>query len=449
MELRQLRYFVVTAEEANVSRAAEHLHLSQPSLSQKLRELEAEFGFDLFERIPRRMRLLPVGETFLVAARRVLADVAQADRSTRAAHRREIGRLRVAFNIISGRQRLVGEALHHFRERWLTVKLDLVELNSSEQPEAFRKGSIDVGFLYLHGQSPEFLHHRTLRQDRGLLAVSRFHQLAKAPSVAARQLMDEPIVWLARTVNAPLHDTLLAFLHAHGIVPRFVQDAHSSCSLLNLVSVGMGVGLVVQAPGMDAPDDVRFVLVEKLDVSLQFCLAWRSADASVLIPNFNQAVDAALSNGVAETQRQQVFGIPLDGIEMCFNLPCFLGQRVESGGEGLLFVQRWKRYQLLLKAVLPDTHTIGWSASTILVGVPVRRCSVDSGGAPGGKVDLPGLRVFFQGVPPGGCPGRLGRSLSVYQCGTTAANRSQRRRIARVATRPISPMAPRRPRVAH
>ncbi|HSV78704.1 MAG TPA: LysR substrate-binding domain-containing protein [Ramlibacter sp.] len=296
MELRQIRYFVVTAEEGNISRAAERLHLSQPSLSQQLRELEAEFGFELLERVPRGVRLLPAGESFLAGARRVLAELEEAQRRTRAAHRGEAGRLRVGFNIGSGRQRLVGEALQRFRESWPSVSLDLVEINSSEQPAAFRAGAIDVGFLYRQGEPEEFLDYRTLREDRCVLAVSRFHPLAQSASVAPEALRDEPFVWLARSVNAPLHDSLLAFLHGHGIVPRVVQDAGSSASQLNLVSVGMGVGIVAQVPGVEAAGDVRFLPIQGLGLRLPFCLAHRRDDHSPLVTNFGRAVDEVLNN---------------------------------------------------------------------------------------------------------------------------------------------------------
>jgi len=300
MELRQIRYFVVTAEEGNISRAAERLHVSQPALSQQLRELEAEFGFDLFERVARGVRLLPAGEAFLASARRVLAEVEEAGRRARAAHRGEAGCLRIAFNIVSGRQRLVGEALHRYRERWPNVALELVELNSNEQPDAFREGRIDVGFLYRQGEDEDLLAFHLLREDPCMLALSRFHALAQAAGVAPAQLRNEPFVWLARSVNAPLHDTLLSFLHAHGIVPNVVQHAGSAASQLNLVSVGMGVALVVQVPGLFTPEDVRFVPVDGLDVRLPFCLAHRRDDLSPLVANFRAVVAAVAAEHEAQ-----------------------------------------------------------------------------------------------------------------------------------------------------
>lgn len=78
MELRHLRYFVAVAEEENVSRAALRLHVSQPSLSRQIRDLEDELGFELLERTAKSIRLTDAGRTFLTESREVLRRVEKA-----------------------------------------------------------------------------------------------------------------------------------------------------------------------------------------------------------------------------------------------------------------------------------------------------------------------------------------------------------------------------------
>src|SRR6266446_3197153 len=75
MELHQLRYFCAVAETGSFSRAAEHSHVSQPSLSQQILKLEAELGARLFDRLGRSVRLTEVGKTFLPRARAVLREL--------------------------------------------------------------------------------------------------------------------------------------------------------------------------------------------------------------------------------------------------------------------------------------------------------------------------------------------------------------------------------------
>src|SRR5581483_1209746 len=90
LDLRLVEYFVGVAEELHFGRAAERLHIAQPSLSQQIRQLERQLGVTLLERDSRNVRLTSAGETLLREGRRTLSQARHAIHATRSAAARQL-----------------------------------------------------------------------------------------------------------------------------------------------------------------------------------------------------------------------------------------------------------------------------------------------------------------------------------------------------------------------
>lgn len=144
MELRQLRSFVVVADELNVGRAAVRLHLTQPSLSRQIAALERDLGVELFARIKKRFVLTAAGTAFLHDARDLLQKADDAVLNAQRTQRGEVGTLRLRF-VQSATFEALPRLLGAFRQAYSEVVLDLETMMTIRQTEALRDGGSTSG----------------------------------------------------------------------------------------------------------------------------------------------------------------------------------------------------------------------------------------------------------------------------------------------------------------
>jgi DNA-binding transcriptional LysR family regulator len=114
MELRHLRYFVAIGEEENYRRAAQRLNVAQTALSTQMKDLEAELGFKLFDRLPRGVKLSVAGKLFLEDARCILQQVSEAAARAARVARGQSGTLRIGFTENASWHGVVPDALTGF-----------------------------------------------------------------------------------------------------------------------------------------------------------------------------------------------------------------------------------------------------------------------------------------------------------------------------------------------
>jgi DNA-binding transcriptional LysR family regulator len=144
VNLRQLEYFVVIAEEGSFTRASERLLVAQPSLSQQIGVLEAELGGALLERLPRGVRLTMAGQNFLPEARATISHANRARRSVRMALSLESGQLEIA-TITSAAAGILPSALRRWQELHPSIEVSLSEyLHRRLLDEAVRNGDGDM-----------------------------------------------------------------------------------------------------------------------------------------------------------------------------------------------------------------------------------------------------------------------------------------------------------------
>ena len=244
MELRHLRHFVAVAEAGHVTRAAEHLGMQQPPLSQSIRALETEMGVQLLRRKPRGVALTDAGETLLAEARAILAHVERAKTASQRTARGEQGRLGVGFTSSAPFLPFVPND-RSFRDAHPLVSVSLEEDGTAELTQALRDERIDVAFIRTPVSDASGLEVHELLTEPMVAAVPAAHKLAQgAGALELRALEDETFIVYRRPSGPGLCDTIFAACHAAGFSPHVGQKAPRIVATLNLVAAGLGVAIV-------------------------------------------------------------------------------------------------------------------------------------------------------------------------------------------------------------
>jgi DNA-binding transcriptional LysR family regulator len=250
------RLFLTLAEELHFGRTAERLGLRQPQVSKGLRQLEAEVGVPLLARTSRRVQLTPAGQ----ALREPLQDWLQQGQSlaplARAAAQGQRGRLRVGLVSPAGFGPLP-QWLHAFQTAHPGVALELREATLDLQLDGLQRGTLDLGWvLQPTGSAAPPLGWRALQDEPFVLAVSErtAQRLGPRPGVAA--LLAEPLVLFPRDIAPALHDAVVDYYRAHGVLGQPRQRAVQMATLIHLASADFGLAWVpaamqaVQRPGV-------------------------------------------------------------------------------------------------------------------------------------------------------------------------------------------------------
>lgn len=241
-DLRQLRAFAAVASELNFCRAAERLHLSQPALSQTIRQLESMLDLQLFDRGTRHVRLTAAGALILQDVVDLLdRHRAFIERSRDIAKGRR-GTLKVGY-LIGAAVDIVPSIIRAFGEQFPDVTIVLKEYDFS-MPEAGIGGEVDVSILRppIESVGAEFT---LLAEEPCVACVPEGHRLSRVASVSVYDLLDEPIV--AAPGRGVWRDYWLACAYRGGQVPNVVHEAFTFEAELQAVASNRGISITANA----------------------------------------------------------------------------------------------------------------------------------------------------------------------------------------------------------
>jgi len=245
VEIRQLRYVCVIAEQLHFTKASLLLNVAQPALSHQIKQLEKELNTQLLERTNRRVRLTAAGELFRARAARILEQIDQTTRETARVGQGEAGNLVIGV-VSTAVCSVLPELLRGFRRESPNIAIDIREMEPGEQVEALRREIIDIGLLFLSIQDAAF-DSLVVSRERLILALPTGHPAASAEKVRLRDLKAETFLIPRRQTVPGFHELVLDTLRSAGISAPRLQPTRLLQTAVFLAAGQLGVALVPES----------------------------------------------------------------------------------------------------------------------------------------------------------------------------------------------------------
>lgn len=289
--LRQLRYFVVLAQELNFRKAAEQLFITQPALSHQIALLEATLGVRLFERDRRQVALTSEGKALLDDARDLVAAGNAILTKARRMGAANASTLRVGFAEYANRIEIAEMVCSAFQSRHPEAKMTVTEGYSRTLLPALRDRRLDVAFTIIP-PAEDFgdLEREVVINERPGLLLPANHHLSKRAEVPISALAGEQLLLADRWVNPALYDLVAGWLSQSGAQPRFLKVGGSGVytfdTVLRVVQSGEAVGLAAATLTRNLPSGVAFRPITGSAPHFQVAAVWSPTSASPLVTDF-------------------------------------------------------------------------------------------------------------------------------------------------------------------
>jgi DNA-binding transcriptional LysR family regulator len=246
LPLDLLRYFVPVAEELHFGLAAQRLHMTQPPLSQRIRQLEDAVGVPLFKRSTRSVELTAAGQVLLVRARALLQAGDDAEQAASRAGRGDAGVLRLGFTS-SAAYRVLPAAIARFTRAYPDVRLELREKVSLELADDLLAHRIDAALLRpMPGRDLAGFECKRVDGEPLVLAMPRSHPLARLASVPLKRLERERLIGFSQQASPYFHELLQHLFAGSGVRPQASVESVLP-TILALVEAGLGLAVVPQS----------------------------------------------------------------------------------------------------------------------------------------------------------------------------------------------------------
>lgn len=295
--MREIKAFIVVAEELNFRKAAEILNITQPPLTRLINQMEADLGVKLFTRSTRKVELTGAGLHLFNESRQLIDSLNKLEKEVRSIGKLKTGQLKAG---------LTGPVFHSelprilssFKEQFKGIKLDMSEVSLKEQLTGLKNGKIDVTFSFKKIEDKDIGNQEIINSELGFL-IGPSHRLAKNKSIKLTDLKGETLIFHGKHENLGFQSDFRELLVKKNIpVKVYYKGVKESCPHLAMMDKGLLLSTREMAKARMA--SLQFVSLSDYSSKLKIYVNWNKSNSSLSLKAFlnffSENIDAPSSD---------------------------------------------------------------------------------------------------------------------------------------------------------
>lgn len=273
LDIRQIEYFVEVAKQLSFTKAASTLHISQPSLSKAIQNIEAELGVPLFYRSSKQLELTDAGQAVLVNALQVLEAFHNLRSELTDIMDLKKGQIHIGIPPIVGAE-FFSKLISHYKEQHPYIEILLTEVGTKVIRQEIEAGTLDIGLVCSTSSKNEQLETIQFLKDPLRLIVHEDHPLATKRAVSIQDLIEESFIIYRKDFT--LYDRIIEECSKHNFFPTIACETTQKDLFIEMVHAKLGIALLPEKIAEKIPyDTIKCIPLHNDPIHLELGITWK------------------------------------------------------------------------------------------------------------------------------------------------------------------------------
>ncbi|PLT33429.1 LysR family transcriptional regulator [Bacillus sp. V5-8f] len=270
MDIKHLQYFIEVTKFNSFSRAAEHLYITQPTISKMIKNLETELGVSLFDRSGKKLVLTDAGRIILEQAKLIDKAFNNLENELDSLLGLKKGHIRIGLPPIFDARSFL-KIVGSFHEKYPGITFEIIEHGSKKVEEYVGNNLLDLGVIVLPTNNEVFNHFSFMEEDFNLI-LHPSHQFANRTEVNLEDLADESFILFNK--DFVLHDRIIDSCKRAGFDPHIISETSQWSFITDMVAAKLGVSLLPESICHHLSDEVKSVRIKNPSISWNLAIIW-------------------------------------------------------------------------------------------------------------------------------------------------------------------------------